>query len=260
MNYRLSTFKNWLERIKNFGIRNSLSLFHNLKKDGCFALRHFGNDFYLRGNTVDFAVFNSIFAKGEYDLHIGFKPEYIIDVGAYTGVSAVYFHQKYPEAKIIAVEPERSNFDLLVRNTEPYKKIFCVNAGVYGEDIPLVIPDRMAEKYAFRVEPGSSDEKSLPGYTIETLMKKFQLPHIDILKMDIEGAEYSVFTHDTDAWLAGVRVLVAELHELIHPGVSELVKGVLKVSGFKIQWKGENLIASRGNSVYVNTLPFSAGK
>ena len=245
MNYRLSTFKNWLERIKYFGIRNSLSLFHNLKKDGCFTLRHFGNDFYLRGNTVDFAVFNSIFAKGEYDLNIRFRPEYIIDAGAYTGVSTVYFHHKYPEAKIIAIEPEKSNFDLLVRNTKPYKNIFCVNGGVYGEDVSLVISDHAAEKYAFRVERGSSAEESLPGYTIETLMKKFRLPHIDILKMDIEGAEYSVFKHNPGSWLPAVKILATELHEFIHQGVSELVFSVLKDSDFKVIWKGENLIAYR---------------
>ena len=245
MNYRLSTFKNWLGRVKYYGIRNSISLFHNLKKDGCFTLRHFGNDFYLRGNTVDFAVFNSIFAKGEYDLDLGFKPEYIIDAGAYTGVSTVYFHHKYPEAKIIAIEPEMSNFELLVRNTKPYKRIFCVNAGIYGEDVPLVISDKAVEKYAFRVKRSTSAEEFVRGYTIEALMEEFQLPHIDILKMDIEGAEYSVFEHDPDAWLTGVRVLVAELHELIHPGVSELVFSVLKNSNLKVLWKGENLIAYR---------------
>jgi FkbM family methyltransferase len=254
MNYSISTFKNWLVRVKHYGIRNSLSLFQNLKKDGCFVLKYFGNDFYLRGNTVDFAVFNSIFAKGEYDLNIGFKPEYIIDAGAYTGVSTVYFRHKYREAKIIAVEPEKSNFDLLVRNTKPYKNIFCVNAGVYCEDIPLVISDHSAEKYAFRVEPSASTEKSVPGYMIETLMKEFQLPHVDILKMDIEGAEYSVFANNPDAWLAGVRVIVAELHEFIHPGVSELVLGVLKDSGFKISWKGENLVASKDISANSNAV------
>jgi FkbM family methyltransferase len=254
MKYSISTFKNWLGRVKYYGIRNSLSLFHNLKKDGCFALRHFGNDFYLRGNTVDFAVFNSIFAKGEYDLDIGFNPEYIIDAGAYIGVSTVYFRHKYPEAKIIAVEPEKSNFDLLVRNTKPYKSIFCVNAGIYGEDVPLVISDHAAEKYAFRVERSNFTEESVPGYMIKTLMEEFQLPHIDILKMDIEGAEYSVFAHDPDAWLTGVRVLVAELHEFIHPGVSELVLGVLKDSGFKLLWKGENLIACKDISANFNTI------
>ena len=255
MNYRLSTFINWLERIKNFGIRNSLSLFHNLKKDGCFALRHFGNDFYLRGNTVDFAVFNSIFAKGEYDLNIRFKPEYIIDAGAYTGVSTVYFHHKFPEAKIIAVEPERSNFDLLVRNTKTYKNISCINAGVYGEDAPLVISDRTAEKYAFRVERSTSAEESLPGYTIETLMNKFQLPHIDILKMDIEGAEYSVFKNNPGSWLPSVKVLATEPHEFIHPGVRELILNVLSISDFKVLWKGENLIAYRNIPEDAHAIP-----
>ena len=163
MKFSISTFKNWLGRVKHYGIRNSLSLFHNLKKDGCFTLRHFGNDFCLRGNSVDFAVFNSIFAKGEYDFDLGLKPEYIIDAGAYTGVSTVYFHHKYPEAKIIAIEPEKSNFELLVRNTKPYKRIFCVNAGIYGEDVPLVISDKTVEKYAFRVKRSTSAEEFCPG-------------------------------------------------------------------------------------------------
>jgi FkbM family methyltransferase len=245
MNFGITTFKNWLDRIERYGIRNSISLMRNLRKEGYFSLRHNGKEFFLRGNTVDFVVFNSIFGKGEYNFEIGFKPEFIIDAGAYIGVSAVYFHQKYPGAKIIAVEPEKSNFELLVRNTKPYKNILCVNAGIYGEDVSLVISDSAAEKYAFRVERSTSAEESVPGYTIETLMKEFHLSHIDILKIDIEGAEYSVFSHGTDAWLAGVRVLAAELHEFIHTGVSELVLGVLKGSGFKIQWKGENLIASR---------------
>jgi len=85
-------------------------------------------------------------------------------------------------------------------------------------------------------------------------MKEFQLPHVDMLKMDIEGAEYSVFANNPDAWLAGVRVIVAELHEFIHPGVSELVLGVLKDSGFKISWKGENLVASKDISANSNAV------
>ncbi len=108
--YSLSTLRNWLERMKYYGIRNSFLISTTLRKRWLFCPEAFGNDFYLRGNTVDFAVFNSIFAKGEYDINIGFKPEYIIDAGAYTGVSTVYFHHKYPEAKIIAVEPEEIKF------------------------------------------------------------------------------------------------------------------------------------------------------
>jgi len=245
MNFNITTFRNWLGRIKYYGIRNAFNLLRNLRKEGSFALKFDGNDFFLRGNTVDFAVFNSILVKGEYDLDLSFNPEYIIDAGAFTGVSAVYFRHKYPDAKIIAVEPEKSNFDLLIRNTKPYKGIICVYGAVYGEDVSLVISDEAAEKYAFRVERDNTGEVSLPGYTIETLMKKYQLSHIDILKMDIEGAEYSVFKHNPCAWLPAVRVLVAELHEFIHPGVRELVISALKEADLMISWKGENLIAYR---------------
>lgn len=254
MNFTITTFKNWLCRIKYYGIRNAISLMRNLRRDGSFALKFHGNDFFLRGNTVDFVVFNSILVKGEYDLKLSFNPEFIIDAGAFTGVSAVYFRHKYPKAKIIAVEPEKSNFDLLIRNTNPYEGIICVNGAVYGEDVSLVISDETAEKYAFRVEQDNTGTGSLPGYTIETLMKKFQLSHIDILKMDIEGAEYSVFKHNACAWLPAVRVLVTELHEFIQPGVSELVINVLKESDFNLIWKGENLIAYRGISENAKTI------
>jgi FkbM family methyltransferase len=258
MKHSITTYKNWLYRVRNYGIRNTFSLLRNLRKDGCFALKYGGNDLYLRGNTVDFAVVNSILVKGEYDFSINFKPEIIIDAGAYTGVSAIYFCRKYPGVKIIAVEPEESNFNLLVRNTRPYKNIYCVRGAIYGENARLAISDTAAEKYAFRVEQCAEAEGYIAGYTIDTLMKNFQLQHVDIIKMDIEGAEYSVFSHDTSAWLPSVKVLVLELHEFIHKGTNELVVNVLKNSGFTINRRGENLIASRDIDEKVSGFPFSS--
>ena len=248
MKLNINTFSNWLLRLRKYGLRNTILLMRNLRREGYFKLRYSGSEFYLRGNSVDFYVFNSIFGKGEYDFEIDFEPEYIIDAGAFTGISALYFHKKYPGAKIIAIEPEKSNFDLLVRNTTPYKAIFPVRGGVYGADVSLGISDNNAEKYAFRLEACEKAGESVPGYTIKTLMKDFQLPRIDILKMDIEGAEYSVFNHAPDAWLSEVRILIAELHEYINPGVKELVTSTLERVGFQIEWKGENLIGSRCNS------------
>ena len=97
-------------------------------------------------------------------------------------------------------------------------------------------------------------KNSVPGYTIEALMKEFQLSRIDLLKMDIEGAEYSVFKHNPGTWLPAVKVLVTELHEFIHPGVSELVFSLLRDSGLKVLWKGENLIAYRDNPEDSNSI------
>jgi FkbM family methyltransferase len=251
MKLSISTVRNWLYRLKHYGLRNTWVLMRHLKKDGLFALRYSGNCYYLRGNTVDFAVFNSIFAKGEYDFTVSFTPEVIVDAGAFTGISSRYFHERYPGALVIAVEPERSNFDLLERNTNSFEKIQCVRGGIYGEETRLVIKDPDAEKYAFRVESSQDDAGSVAGYTIASLMKLFDITCIDILKLDIEGAEYSVFSHETDSWLPLVRALVVELHEYINPGVTETVLKILKERGFNTTWKGENLIAYRDTDTMV---------
>ncbi len=244
MRYSFPTYINWIKRVKNYGIRNTISLMQNLKKDVCFAIRYSGNDFYLRGNTVDFAVMNSIFAKGEYNIEIDYTPEYIIDAGAFTGASALCFHNRYPTARIIAIEPEKSNFDLLVRNTTPYNRIQCIHGGLYNEDTRLVISDSAVDKYAFRVEKNEVSENSFPGYSIDTLMKKFRMPHIDILKMDIEGTEFNIFNEDDISWIKKVRVIIIELHEYLVPGVTDLFYRKISAIPYRKTLRGENTIIS----------------
>lgn len=245
--YSYSTLRNWFIRLKHYGLRNVLILRSSLRKNGRFALRHSGREFYLRGNTVDFAVFNSIFAKGEYDFNIDFEPEYIIDAGANIGASTLYFHNRFRNSKIIAVEPEQTNYELLEQNMKTCDGVICLKGGIYGEDTFLAISDSAAEKYAFRVEKANDQDDAVRGYSIGTLMGIYNLPRIDILKMDIEGAEYSVFKEGRKGWLLKVRVLIIEMHDFLIPGVSELVIKVLKESGFIMEWKGENMIAVNGN-------------
>lgn len=96
MKVNLETIRNWSERIKTLGLFNALSLLLNNRRDTLYRLNHDGCRFLLRGKTIDFDVFNSIFIKGEYDINPGFSPAYIVDAGAFTGFSAVYFHRKYP--------------------------------------------------------------------------------------------------------------------------------------------------------------------
>src|SRR5260370_35941728 len=76
---------------------------------------------WLRLGTTDIAVFNSIFRREEYGLRIPALPKVIVDAGAYTGLSTVYFALKYPDACIIALEPSPYNFDLLELNTAKLK-------------------------------------------------------------------------------------------------------------------------------------------
>src|SRR5688500_19248701 len=81
---------------------------------------HTGVTVLVRPNTSDVWTFEKIFISREYDLSfVDVDPRTIVDVGANVGYASVYFASKYPRARIIAVEPEATDFALLKRNTAP---------------------------------------------------------------------------------------------------------------------------------------------
>src|SRR5690348_5460731 len=59
-----------------------------------------------------------IFVDEVYKCNFNSAEPYIIDCGANIGLSVIYFKQKYPNAKIIAFEPDKFQFDNLLQNIE----------------------------------------------------------------------------------------------------------------------------------------------
>jgi len=72
---------------------------------------------YLRNGTSDITVFYQIFLKQSYEVDYGFIPETIIDCGANIGIVSVFYKIKFPNAIIVAVEPEITNYNMLLKNT-----------------------------------------------------------------------------------------------------------------------------------------------
>jgi hypothetical protein len=85
----------------------------------------------LRGKTSDRLTFQKIFVDGEYVFDLGFTPRVVLDGGANVGYSSLFFAQQFPHALIIAVEPEATNFRLLMHNTARYP-IFVRSRRPYG--------------------------------------------------------------------------------------------------------------------------------
>lgn len=79
--------------------------------------------------------------------------------------------------------------------------------------------------------------------TLEMLMKKTGLMTIDLLKVDIDGAEIELFKGDC-SWLRNVGVIAIELHDWITPGCSKAVCASIStyLDDFSISWRGENLL------------------
>src|SRR4051812_5012592 len=74
----------------------------------------------IRNNSSDWTVFKQVFIWKEYEYPVPFIPATILDAGANVGYAALWFNRKFPNAKIISLEPENSNFEILLKNTRNY--------------------------------------------------------------------------------------------------------------------------------------------
>ncbi|HEY7772510.1 MAG TPA: FkbM family methyltransferase, partial [Marinagarivorans sp.] len=79
--------------------------------------------FILRIPSSDVPTYQQVFIDREYQFKVSKQPKVIVDAGANIGLAAIYFANQYPNAKIIAIEPEKGNFDQLTANTKPYPNI-----------------------------------------------------------------------------------------------------------------------------------------
>jgi hypothetical protein len=68
--------------------------------------------FRVRLKTSDVKAFEQVIYEKEYEMALSRPPSVILDAGANIGLASIYFANRYPNAKIIAVEPEKSNFEL----------------------------------------------------------------------------------------------------------------------------------------------------
>lgn len=193
----------------------------------------------LRPDTSDLDVFQQVFVEEEYLFPLDQEPEIIVDAGANIGLASIYYALAYPDAKIIAIEPEESNYTLLKENIRSYPNIVPIQRALWHIPVPLKIANPRDGKFAFRVE-ASGKETDLPSITMGELMALYDLPFIDILKMDIEGAEKEVFSGQID-WLSRIGVIAIELHDHIKTGCSRAFYSAVSPFVDREEKKGENL-------------------
>jgi len=79
----------------------------------------------------------------------------------------------------------------------------------------IIKPDCDGHVNQFRVKPAEAkleDAPLVPGMTIHHIMEMAGFESIDVLKVDVEGAEVEIFKGNTD-WLNRVGWLVIEFHD-----------------------------------------------
>jgi FkbM family methyltransferase len=223
------------------------------------------HSFRLRLLSTDVHACEQIFAKKEYLFEVETHPHVIVDAGAYIGLASIYFANRYPDATIIALEPERNNFDLLRENVEPYRNVIPLHAALWNEDTEISVFDPGHGDWGFRtcfkqaLAPDRTQlSQAVVAVTIDKLMRDFHLEKIDILKVDIEGAEREVFA-DSSTWIHKVDAIIIELHDRFKDGCTNAFDAAVR--GFGNRWRrGENVYVSRENSERRRTIGMRPAK
>ncbi len=205
----------------------------------------------LRLQTSDIETFEQIFISNDYNSsELPNSAEFIVDLGATVGLSTVFFGLKYPQAKILSVEPESGNFDVMTRNTaalgDRIQKLHAavsikdgeINLDTEGEDGASL--DAWGVQVSDR--PGG---RLTPCFKLNTLIETAGFERIDILKVDIEGAELDIFAHDAAEWLPKVNFIIVETHDRFRPGSKGALRKAVHPQFDELPRSGGNLLFRR---------------
>ena len=206
------------------------------------TLRATGRPFHIRLGTSDLRVLEQIFARQEYALPKAVKPRTIIDAGANIGCASVFFANRYPDARIIAIEPDHSNFQMLQLNTSAFPNITAIEGAIWSHPAQLTYVNPHAGKWAFSMKERTDDGIAVRGITIPEIIDAFALDTIDILKIDIEGGEKEVFSADDLSWLDIVGTIEIELHDSTRPGCAMALYSALRNRQFEQRQSGDLLV------------------
>ncbi len=137
----------------------------------------------------------------------------ILDCGANIGLSVLYFKRLYPRARITAYEADPDVFAALETNLRRNAEgdVKAVQAAVWTHNGKLSFRCEGADSGAVdAVAAGvSGDTRDVPAVRLKDLLA---LEPVDLLKLDIEGAERSVL-EDCREQLGNVSALLLDLHE-----------------------------------------------
>lgn len=127
------------------------------------------------------------------------------------------FLNQFPHATVVAVEPDPGNYEMLKMNTAAFGDRCKVHqAGIWGKSCGLVLcnsPLGDGREWARGVREAESGEAAdVTAIGIRELLDQSGKKRISLLKIDIEGSEFPLFSADCSSWLPWVDHIIIELH------------------------------------------------
>jgi FkbM family methyltransferase len=180
-------------------------------------MRLSGNELELwLSDHSELLVIEEIWRRGEYASAVPFAREAttILDLGANVGLSALWFRGLNPDARIVAVEPDPRTLAKLVRNVAHDPRIEPVGVAIAPHSGTVGL-ESSRDSWTSRLAGGGEHRIEVKGETLDELVERLSLDPLDLVKMDIEGMEWSVL--ESSSCLRQPRLVIGELHPDVGP-------------------------------------------
>lgn len=201
------------------------------------------HDLWLRPNSGDFFILHEIFLDEPYAVPSDWRAgvETIVDLGANIGLATLFLNRCFPRARFICVEPDPANARLLQDNLSPLIGRATVVEGAASDRPGEGAFDDGGQTWGGRLVEGGG--RPVRCYGMDELLARTP-GRIDLLKVDIEGAEARLFAAP-GAWIERVGAILIELHP---PYGLEQFERDMGRAGFRVlrpgQARGLNMVAA----------------
>jgi len=198
--------------------------------------------FRCRAWTDDILIVNPI-TEFELRKYFSLKKGIFVDVGAHIGKYTIMVGRKLSEGKIVSIEADPENFEMLKENIafNGLKNVIALNFAAFSKDGEITLyrsvsPHTSGYSVYLRDHTEAINVKAMK---LDDILANLGLERVDLIKIDVEGAEYDVLL-GAKKTLEKTEVVICEV---IWGEKSEKCKDLLTKASFRLEDLGNNIVA-----------------
>lgn len=186
------------------------------------------------GDAMEVAALSEVFVGGAYGDWLPERPQLIVDAGANVGSATLWFRERFPDARIIAIEPNPEAFGRLQRNVGDDRDVELVNAALSATDGSSFFGTESMTPVGRLQDHGGPRAMEVETLTLATVRDRFApSSRIDMFKLDVEGAEWDVLASP----LQNVGTIAIEIHDPVPGGrdPDAVLRDIAARDGFELR-------------------------
>ena len=231
---------------------------HSFKADPDFGgvrIEYFENDIFLDYDEIRiktpksykpqmdltntepiFVNYNEFFVEKVYDSVDLNNKKLVFDIGANVGLWTKFIQSKGADI-VFCFEPNPVPLKDLYRNFAQDSSVTIVPKGIYYENTSLEFYNVESNSLLSSFYPAASEKNGVPigniskieVITLESIIEKYKIKKIDLVKFDIEGAEFDIFDHLPLSVFNVVDSFLIEEHSQYFDNSKEKVTNLMRI-------------------------------